>query len=210
MNIKKYYEEYWDRDTDVSEGDVTTPERMRRLVATLQRHCRPGDPVLDLGCGAGPFTTAIQRAGFDAVGFDLAERAVAMARQNHPQCRFELLNPDGTIPAADASFAAVWNSEVIEHVLDVRAFLQEINRVLRPGGVLILTTPYHGLAKNLLVVCANFERHFDVEDVHIRFFSKRALERTLGRTGFEPLSYGGVGRVWPIYRSWFVVAGKAA
>ena len=116
MNMKQYYEEYWNRDSDVSDGDVTTPERMRRLVAMVHRHCRPGDPVLDLGCGAGPFTAALQRAGFDAQGFDLADRAIAMARRHHPECKFGLLNPDGTIPAADASFAAVWNSKVIEHV----------------------------------------------------------------------------------------------
>jgi 2-polyprenyl-3-methyl-5-hydroxy-6-metoxy-1,4-benzoquinol methylase len=210
MDFKQYYEGYWDRDTDVSDHDVTTPERRRRLLANVARHCQPGDPVLDLGCGAGSFTAALRRAGFGAVGYDLSARAVAMARHRHPECRFGTLNPDGSIPEPDGQFAAVWSSEVIEHVLDVRAFLREINRAIRPGGILILTTPYHGLAKNLLVTCVKFDQHFDVEDSHIRFFDRRGLDRTLGKAGFRPLSYGGVGRVWPVYRSWFVVARKAA
>jgi len=51
--VKEYYENYWNRDTDVSDNDVTTPERKRRLLETLVRHIEPGGRVLDLGCGGG-------------------------------------------------------------------------------------------------------------------------------------------------------------
>ena len=210
MGVKDYYEDYWDRDTDVSDSDVTTPARKQRLLAQLRRCCRPGDKVLDLGCGAGSFTAVMQQAGYNALGMDLSENAIAFARRKYPDYNFRLLAPDGSIPAPSSSFDAVWTTEVIEHVLQVDAFLEEIRRVLRPGGALVLTTPYHGLIKNLFIVLVKFDRHFEVDGSHIRFFNKRALDRCLTKSGFQPSSYGGIGRTWPIHRSWFVVAKRAA
>lgn len=210
MDLKTYYETYWTRDTDVSENDVTTPERRQRLLRELRRHCEPGAIVLDLGCGAGSFACEIQQAGYDAVGMDLSEKAVAFARRRHPHVRFEVLHADGTIPAPDRTFAAVWSSEVIEHVFDVGAYLREIHRVLQPNGLLVLTTPHHGLIKNLGIVLVKFERHFNVQGNHIRYFTKPALDRCLTEGGFQPLAYGGVGRFWPVYRTWFVTAKRAA
>jgi len=210
MELKGFYEDYWTRDTDVSDNDVTTPQRRRRLLRELRRSCAPGAAVLDLGCGAGGFTMQMRRNGYRAVGVDLSEKAVAFARQRYPDGEFEVLGPDGTIPAADRAFAAVWCTEVVEHVLDVHAFLREVHRVLQPNGLLVLTTPYHGLIKNLAIVLLKFDRHFNVEGSHIRYFNKKALSRCLTKGGFQPLSYGGIGRYRPVYRTWFVTAKRAA
>ena len=48
LNMRKYYENYCNRETDVSDGDITTPERKRRLLETLSRHVKAGEYVLDL------------------------------------------------------------------------------------------------------------------------------------------------------------------
>jgi hypothetical protein len=69
-NLKCSYENYWNRNTDVSDCDVTTPERKRRLLETLSHYLIPGDKVLDLGC-AGQFTNALEKAGFDVLGMDI-------------------------------------------------------------------------------------------------------------------------------------------
>lgn len=207
--IKDYYERFWDRTGDVSDTDCTTAERKQRLLFALQRYVKPGDKVLDLGCGAGKFTAWVKAAGYDCVGMDLSEAALEMARRQAPEGSFAPLNADGTIPAPEAAFAAVWATEVIEHVLDVPAFLAEIRRVLRPGGILILTTPYHGRLKNLAVMLLKFDAHFDPEGAHIRFFDRKGLQRCLTKAGLIPLSWSGIGRFWKLYRTWFVVAKKA-
>ena len=207
-NLKAYYEKFWDRDHDVSDADVTTPERKRRLLDALRGLLSPGGKVLDLGCGAGKFTAWLHEAGYDAQGMDLSEAALAKARRTFPQAVFSLLKPDGGIPAEPGTFDAAWTTEVIEHIVDVGSFLAEIHRVLKPGGILILTTPYHGRLKNLLVSLLKFDRHFDPEGPHLRFFDRRGLERCLRRAGFRPLSWAGIGRVPLLYRTWFVVAKK--
>ncbi len=118
------------------------------------------------------------------------------------------MNTDGLIPAEDQTFGAVWCSEVIEHILEVDYFLKKVRRVMKPGRILILTTPYHGFIKNLFIILFRFDRHFNVSGSYIRFFSKSSLTARFERAGFAPLSYGGIGRIWPMYRTWFVVARK--
>jgi 2-polyprenyl-3-methyl-5-hydroxy-6-metoxy-1,4-benzoquinol methylase len=206
MTVAHYYEKYWEFTEDVSLADVTTPRRKAKLLQVLTRNCAPGDLVLDLGCGAGCFTRWVHEAGFQATGVDLAENALQRARKNVPQCEFLLMAGDEKIPVSDQQFHAVWTTEVIEHVLDVSQFLGEIHRVLRPNGLLILTTPYHGLLKNLLITLLKFDGHFDPEGPHIRFFDKSGLDRCLRKAGFTPVLWDGIGRIWLLYRTWFVVA----
>jgi SAM-dependent methyltransferase len=207
-SIRSYYERFWDRPDDVSDDDPTTPRRRECLVAELRGRVRPGAAVLDLGCGAGAFTRWIREAGYEAFGADIAEGALRKARDASPGCQFLALRDDGGIPAGDGRFAAVWSTEVIEHVLDIRAFLSEIGRVLEAGGLLILTTPYHGRVKNLLLAALAFETHYDPLGDHIRFFSVRSLRRCLEEAGFTMLSWRGIGRVRPVPRTMFVLARK--
>ena len=207
---KHYYECYWGGGRDVSDSDVTTQERKGKLLKTLAAYLRPGDKVLDLGCGGGQFTWGIWEAGYEAGGADILERALDLAKTQFPRGHFFLLNSDGTIPSPDETYAAVWCSEVIEHILNVSGFLVEIKRVLRPGGFLILTTPYHGVLKNLLIALFKFDEHFDPEGSHIRFFDRKGLERCLKKTGFIPVSFEGIGRIWKIYRTWFIISRKAS
>lgn len=206
-DYKNYYEHYWRVGIDVSDSDVTTSERKRRLLKTLLCHVQHGESVLDIGCGGGLFTKAMYDAGYAVTGMDISEKAINLARKQFSECKFKIIT-NGIIPSPDETFAAVWCTEVIEHVLDVHMFLSEINRVLKPGGILILTTPYHGWLKNLLIALFRFDRHFDPEGSHIRFFGRVGLSRCLIKSGFIPLSFQGIGRICKIYRTWFVVSKK--
>jgi len=191
------------------DSDVTssTPERQAALKNALAK-LPPGANVLDLGAGRGHFTAFLQSLGFSAIGVDISQVSVSAARAKYPNLRFELATPEGGIPFEDSFFDAVWCSEVIEHVFDVHAFLSEINRSLKPDGLLVLTTPHHGRIKNLLISLFKFDRHFDPEHPHIRYFDRAGLERCLKRAGFEPVSCQGIGRFFPVYRAMFAVAGK--
>ncbi len=208
MNAAEFYERYWQHATDpASECGQIVGERQTMLKAALS-HLPPKARVLDSGCGNGVFTAFLQELGFDVVGIDISTTAVEHAKQQCPSIQFKVASLEGRLPFQNEEFDAVWCTEVLEHVFDVDKALTEIKRILRSGGKLVLTTPYHGLVKNLVISILAFNRHYDPRGPHIRFFSRRSLTLCLEQAGFGVERWAGVGRFWPVWMSHFVVARK--
>lgn len=95
-----------------------------------------GARVLDAPCGTGALTVTLAELGFSAIGADLAEDAAASLGPSFTQ-----VNLDAALPWPNEHFDAVFSTEGIEHLENHFSFLREIRRILKPGGVLILTTP---------------------------------------------------------------------
>ena len=212
MHTKDFYEVYWQGDYAPPQSDPTSAQRMVQLEVALRPFLTAGRTstrhVLDAGCGDGAFLAFLRRLGYRVSGLELAEGAASRARMRCPSADVRTGSLEDELPFADASFDAVWCTEVLEHLFHVHGALAEMNRVLKPGGLLMLTTPYHGLVKNLLITLVAFDGHYNPELSHIRFFTKRSLERSLRRAGFAPAAWRGLGRVWPLWKSVFVAARK--
>jgi 2-polyprenyl-6-hydroxyphenyl methylase/3-demethylubiquinone-9 3-methyltransferase len=177
--VREYYESFWaDAPPDPE------PWAWDRRRALLLSEARPGERVLDLGCGAGRFVAALRAAGADAVGVEIAEAALARARAVAPGADLRLLEPDGSIPLEHGAVDLVWCSEVLEHVADGGHLLQEARRVLRPGGRILVTVPYHGRVKAALIALLRFGAHFDPQGQHLRFFTRATLAESLRAAGF--------------------------
>jgi 2-polyprenyl-3-methyl-5-hydroxy-6-metoxy-1,4-benzoquinol methylase len=165
-------------------SDPLTPTRLRILREELAR--TPARRVVDVGCGTGAVVAVLAADGLDASGIDISPSAIEVASRTHPECSFTSHSvEDLPWPVEDGSVDAVVAFEVIEHLLRPRRLLEGAWAALRPGGHLAVTTPYHGLVKNLAVALLAFERHFAVEGDHIRFFTDRRLRRLLEETGFH-------------------------
>ena len=211
MDLSQHYDQYWkDPQSAPPAHDPTTSVRKRMLAQVVGGKLggTDGKLALDLGCGTGEFTGFLSELGFRAVGVDVSENALAEARNRYPGLAFEVIPRDGRLPLSETSVDLVWSSEVIEHVFDVAGWVAEASRVLKPNGLMVLTTPYHGLLKTIGVSVLNFERHFDPLGSHIRFFIKRSLARCLLAGGLRPEVWSGYGRPWPLWKSFFLVARK--
>ena len=125
-----------------------------------------------------------------------------------PDCKFYKIEDGENLPLENNSIDFVFSSEVIEHIYDIENAFLEISRILKPGGKLLLTTPYHGLIKNLLIVLFAFDKHFNPAGSHIRFFSKKSLFGLLNKFGFSVIKYGYYGRFYPVSHSIYVLAKK--
>ncbi|MEA2265588.1 MAG: hypothetical protein QOE27_1171 [Solirubrobacteraceae bacterium] len=170
----------------VPEGAV--PEHLELRRGFLLARVGAGERVLDVGCGEGAFSAALAGAGALPVGIEVAAEPLRRARRLHPDLELQLVDPRGRLPFAAGHFDAVWAGEVIEHVADGLGLLDELRRVLRPGGRLLISTPDHPrrLVWSLAVRRAAFERHFDPRSDHVRFFTRRTLAATLEDAGFSP------------------------
>jgi len=185
--MRDFYEAVW---ADLP--DDPEPWAWKRRRALLLGEVRPGERVLDLGCGAGRFIAALREAGADPVGVELAQAALERARHNVPGADLRLVAPDGSLPLPHGEFDVVWCSEVLEHVPDTVAFLTEARRVLKRGGRLLVTVPDHGPLRRVLLALTRHDAHFDPLGQHVRFYTRRSLTRALAATGFtqvrlEPL-----------------------
>lgn len=207
-NEQDYYERYWaDPNAAPPATDPTTPQRKALLQKALAG-LPTGAPVLDMGCGTGEFTQFMAGLGYRASGIDLSPSAIAAARQKHPGLDFHVGTMEERTGEWAGQFAAIWSSEVIEHVFDVWGFLSAAHAALAPAGRLILTTPYHGLIKNLLIDLGGYANHYKPMGGHVRFFDRRGLDTCLTHCGFTARHWTGYGRPWPLYKSFFVVAEK--
>jgi SAM-dependent methyltransferase len=185
--VRDFYEGVW-----AGLPDDPEPWAWERRRALLLAEVRPGDRVLDLGCGAGRFVAALRAAGAEPVGVELARAALERARRNVPGADLRLVEPDGSLPLAHGEVDLVWCSEVLEHVPDTVALLTEARRVLKRDGRLLVTVPDHGLLRRTLIALFRHDAHYDPLGQHVRFYTRRSLARTLHATGFagvriEPL-----------------------
>jgi 2-polyprenyl-6-hydroxyphenyl methylase/3-demethylubiquinone-9 3-methyltransferase len=206
-SIEQYYENYWEDPESYS--DPTTPQRQALLTKALAAMPK-GSLILDVGCGRGEFCDFFVKQGHRAEGTDLSHAAVKYAQQHFPAATFHACLVEDMLPARAGAFDAVFSSEVIEHLFDVGTYLMAINHLLKDGGTFILTTPYHGLAKNIMIDLLNYSGHYDPMGQHIRFFDTKGMDRCLRTFGFEPVHWWGYGRPWPFWKSFFVVARKVA
>ncbi len=137
--------------------------------------------ALDVGCASGAFLTIMSRRGWRVTGVEPSTELAELARAGGHDVRHGVLETQGF---CDNRFDLVSLLHVIEHVPRPLELLNEIARVTRPGGHLILATPLAETLTNLAVGGA----YFDQPD-HLFFFSLTLLCSCLEACGFEVIAY---------------------
>jgi ubiquinone/menaquinone biosynthesis C-methylase UbiE len=159
-----------------------------RVIADLLP-LKNGDRVLELGCGSAYFETVLRRrfsgVEFQYVGLDMSAEALSTSAKFIDPQRSKLITGDVChVPENDSSFDVVLYLDVIEHVADDRASLNEVRRLLKPGGTLILSTPNLSAPLTDTFFCEYMHDH-GLMDNHRAGYSKEELSRMLSEAGLQ-------------------------
>jgi SAM-dependent methyltransferase len=155
---------------------------MLRRLPVIREYAR-GPRLLDVGCAAGFFIEAALDEGFDPMGIELSPAAIALAQ---PAVRDRITCGDvNVLIAADTrQFDVVTAFDIIEHTMDPAAFLDDIGRVLAPGGLLVVSTPDTG---HWLRPIMGDKWPMLQPLQHTFLFSQQAMRALLLEHGFEPI-----------------------
>lgn len=162
----------------------------RRRLDTIERFAPERGRLLDVGCALGFFLAAARDRGWQVEGLDISRHAVDYATGRlHIPARAGHLEDAGFEPA---SFDLVTAWDVIEHVPAPLETLAHCRSLLRPGGLLVLSTPDVGS----LVAKLTGPRWmgFKLAEEHLWYFSRHTIELALDRAGFETLSLTAIGK----------------
>lgn len=173
------------------------PEIIRLLGSEKQK-------ILDIGCGNGAMARVLRERGHEVWGCDWDQAGVNLANRIAPGrfVQWDLNRPVKEFPFRD--FQAVISTEVIEHLFYPRTLFALARHVLPAGGRLIVTTPYHGYLKNLVLSLLNkwdWHHHVDHDGGHIKFFSLKTLRELMTQEGFEVEGWKGCGRCPGLWKS---------
>ncbi len=154
--------DWWDPNGGSAMLHKLGPARMRYIREAIDRHwagdaraMKPlvGKRALDIGCGAGLASEPLARMGATLTAIDAAAENIAVARDHaaamglaidYRHCGVEILK--------EPAFDLIVSLEVIEHVTDPALFLRHIARLLKPDGLLILSTPNRTPLSKLMIV----------------------------------------------------------
>lgn len=198
----------WRNQTQPQSGEYITPKVIEVLKGIKVQH------VLDLGAGNGAMCGVLEKAGFKPAGMEYDKNGHALALQAYPSIRFYHLgvqDDPALIMKEEAPFDAVVSTEVIEHLFSPHLLPRFAHFCLKPGGHLVISTPYHGYFKNLvLAILGKWDQHHGPlwHGGHIKFWSRSTLTELLAQSGFQVIEFHGVGRMPYLWKSMILVARK--
>ena len=133
--------------------------------------------ILDVGCGGGWLAKAIVPKGFHVISMDISDvNPIKATKRVASAHHFGLVADVFELPVKPDSIDCIIASEIIEHVSDPKKFLEALFAVLKPGGKIIVTTPYNELIRTSLCIHCNKETP---HNAHLHSFTEESMKKSL-------------------------------
>lgn len=184
----------------------------------LTRQLNGVEYAVDLGCGNGYLASRLGASGLRVTGIDASASGLAIANRNYATDKVRFVRAEigtdlVTLLPAGLRYDLVVSSDVIEHLYRPATLIETAAALLKPGGHLIIGTPYHGYLKNLAISALNqWDAHHGVhwDGGHIKFFSERTLRSMVVQHGFKQARFHFYGRMPWLWKHMICVAQRDA
>jgi SAM-dependent methyltransferase len=185
---KDYYEKYWETGrAQFSGSSQGYAANFRNWMHAQLQDIPRGASILEVGCGDASFTRSLAEYSSDVTAVDISASQIEQNARTHPEIRFVQHDLAQPLPFASDSFDVIWCSEVLEHLFDPGLAVREMRRVVKNGGKLLVTVPYHGLFKDVCIALFKWDEHFTPTNPHIRFFTRNTLSQLAAAAGFADI-----------------------
>lgn len=187
--------------------DYLLPTVLHEL--TLLQEAKGAHKLFELGCGNGSVANVLTKKGWHVVGVDPSLEGISQANIRYPELKLYSGSAYDDLTAKYGTYPVVTSLEVVEHVYSPRQYAATVFSLLEPGGTAIISTPYHGYLKNLiLAITGKMDAHFTAlwDHGHIKFWSFKTLSALLTETGFIDIRFLRVGRVPALAKSMIAIA----
>lgn len=200
--MKSFYNRYWKKQDVLNDFHYKLPiiKKMIPREGSLK--------VLDFGCGKGTILSQVLKVNpsLQATGADVSGEALKLAKKRLKKCKFIQIREGESLPFRTGSFDFILACDVLEHIYDTEQIFYELRRILKKGGKILITVPYNGILKNLIICFFYFDVVFDPYSPHIRFYTKKSILKCLSKADLKPLQIGYFGRFFPLSRGMFILA----
>ena len=173
-------------------------------VISLLKEYPPPCRIFELGCGSGATANALRALGYSVTAVDPSVEGIRLAKENYPDITFAVGSAYDQLAEKYGQFCVVVSLEVIEHIFYPRKYAATAADLLAPGGALIISTPYHGYLKNLVLALLNkWEKHMDPlwDYGHIKLWSRSTLGRLFSEVSLRETEFFRVGRIPQLAKS---------
>lgn len=202
--MKSFYERYWEKVDRLNDYSYKAALIKKLVPKELNLE------VLDFGCGKGIFIKDILsiNPSLKITGVDISNLAVSYARKKIPKQKFYVITEGEKLPFEDKSFDFIFALDVFLHIYDTELIFNELSRVLKPKGRLLITVPYYGFLKNIVIALIGFDEVYNPRNGSIRFYTKKNLINEINSAGLIPITFGYFGRFYPFSNGMYAVVQK--
>ena len=198
------YRDYGYNNSEITHNFKYTLQPLLAMLDKDKNRC-----ILDLGCGNGYMVNHLISLGYNAYGTDASEGGIQIARQQNADRFFvqDLSSDKLPLELQHLRFDTIISTEVIEHLYDPEGFIQFCKRLLPANSEIIITTPYHGYLKNLMLSLFNkWDEHSNPLWLggHIKLWSRETASKLLINAGFKVTAFKGCGRIPYLWKSMII------
>lgn len=201
MKTQKYYfgnnafsvkrkadHDFWDEQWENGEVGKLDQWQSQRYIDLTKKYLPRGATILEGGCGLCGKLVALNKSGYNCIGIDYAEKTVTRVKSEMPDINIEV-GDVRSLPYANESFDGYWSFGVIEHFWDgYYQIFAEGFRVIKPGGIFMLTFPTLSLLRRLKInlrLYKKYKGHNEPESFYQFFLNRDQVRDKLINSGFE-------------------------